>query len=89
LAVSFTPTVGIPGMVQANKKWGIGAGAYSTFTDYIPKELSSSKAYGFGVQYGGLKLEYTPKPNAVVHVSFLLMIGAGMASIDSVNESSY
>jgi hypothetical protein len=25
----------------------------------------------------------------VVHVSFLLMIGAGMASIDSVNESSY
>jgi hypothetical protein len=87
LAGGFAPTVGFSGMLQANKKWGIGAGMYSTFTDYMPKQLSSTKALSFDAQYGGLKFEYTPKPDAVVHVSFPLMIGAGMASIDSVNES--
>ncbi len=89
LAGNFAPTAGLSGMMQANKKWGIGAGYYSTITDYTPKQLSANKAFNFDAQYGGLKFEYTPKPDAVVHVSFPLLIGAGMANIDSVNESKH
>jgi hypothetical protein len=44
------------------------------------------KALNFNAQYGGLKFEYTQKPNAVVHMSFPLLIDGALANIDSVKN---
>ncbi len=86
LAGGFTPMGGVSAMLQINKKWGVGGVAYTSFEDYTPTKLSTEKTYIFDAQFGGLKLEYTAKPNALVHVSFPLIIGAGMAKIDSVGK---
>lgn len=83
LAGGYAPVTGVSAMVSINKKWGVGAAAYSTFENYTPKKLSAAKAYNFDAQFGGLKLEYTPKPDARVHVSFPLLIGGARARIDS------
>ncbi len=87
LAEGYAPMGGVSAMLQINKKWGIGGVAYSTLGEYTPTKLSSMKSYNFDAQFGGLKLEYTPKPNSLVHVSFPLVIGAGMAQIDSVGAN--
>lgn len=87
LAGSFAPMGGLSVMIQANQKWGIGATGFSTLGDFTPTKLSSTKAYNFDAKFGGLKLEYTPKPNALIHVSFPLVIGGGMAQIDSVGAN--
>jgi hypothetical protein len=86
MAGNFTPIGGITGMLQVNNKWGIGLSGFSTIKDFTPKQLSSTKAYNFDAQYGGLNLEFTPKPESVVHVSFPLLLGAGMSQIGSENE---
>lgn len=87
LAGGYAPIGGISAMLQVNKEWGIGGVAYTTLEDYTPTKLSSIKAYNFDAQFGGLKLEYTPKPNSLIHISFPLVIGAGMAKIDSVGAN--
>lgn len=86
LAGQFTPMAGISAMVHINKKFGIGAAAYSTIDErFAPTKLDAAKAIGLSNAYGGLKLEFTPNPDAKVHVSFPLLIGAGIAQVDSVN----
>jgi hypothetical protein len=67
---NFTALSGASMMLQVNKKWGIGMtgfGGGGSRTD-------TSKNGG---HFGGLKLEYTPKPDARFHVSFPLMLGIG------------
>lgn len=67
---SFTPMSGASFMLQINKKWGIGMtgfGGSGSRTDTTKN----------GGHFGGLKLEYTPKPDARIHVSFPLMAGMG------------
>ena len=87
LAGQFTPMTGVSGMVHFNKKFGIGAAAYSTLAEnFAPTRLDANKALALNTRYGGLKLEFTPKPDAKVHVSFPLLIGMGMAQVDSVNS---
>ncbi|MCR9062716.1 MAG: hypothetical protein NXI00_02060 [Cytophagales bacterium] len=87
MAGSFTPLAGLNGMVQVNKRWGVGASAFSTITDFAPKQLSSSNAYNFNAKFGGLNIEYTPKPENVVHMSFPLLVGAGMSEVSIAAES--
>ena len=67
---SFRPMAGASVMLQVNKKWGIGAMGFGG-------EGSRTDTTKNGGNFGGLKLEYTPKPDARVHVSFPLMLGAG------------
>jgi hypothetical protein len=85
-AGGYSPADGMSASLLLNKKWAIGMGGYSTNYEYTPTKLSSTKALNFNAQYGGLKLEYTPKPDAVVHVSFPLLIGGALANIDSVSN---
>jgi len=66
---SFVPIAGNSMMLTLNKKFAIGATAYGTISD---RRTSTSRGH-----FGGLKMEYTPKPDALVHVSFPLFIGAG------------
>lgn len=87
LAGQFTPMAGVSAMVHFNKKFGIGAAAYSTLAEnFAPTSLNAGKALALNNVYGGLKLEFTPKPDAKVHVSFPLLVGVGMAWVDSVNS---
>jgi hypothetical protein len=67
---SFAPIAGNSVMLIVNKKFAIGATASGT----IRNNNTSSG------QFGGLKMEFTPKPDALVHVSFPLVIGAGSIS---------
>lgn len=86
LAGEFTPMAGVSGTLHINKKWGIGLAGYSTVNNFTPTALNAKSLLNLNVMYGGLKLEYTPNPNAAVHVSFPLLIGGGMARVDSANN---
>jgi hypothetical protein len=56
---------------------------YGTFEKYTPSQLSAIKALSFDAMFGGLKFEYTPQPSKVMHFSFPIIVGIGMARIDS------
>jgi hypothetical protein len=86
LAGEFTPIAGVSGMLHINKKWGIGVAGYSTMRNFTPTALNANSLLAMDVKYGGLKLEYTLNPNAPIHVSFPLLIGGGMARVDSANN---
>jgi hypothetical protein len=87
LAGQFTPMAGTSVMLHINKKWGIGAAGYGTIDNsFAPTAINAAKLLSLRSGYGGLLFEYTPKPNAAIHVSFPLLIGAGMASVDSVSN---
>ncbi len=89
LAGQFTPMAGMSGLLHINKKWGIGAAGYGTIDNsFAPTAINSAKLLSLRSGYGGLLLEYTPKPNAAVHVSFPLLIGGGMANVDSVSNEN-
>jgi hypothetical protein len=86
LAGEFTPMAGVSGTLHINKKWGIGLAGYSTINNFTPTALNAKSLLNLNVMYGGLKLEYTPNPNAPIHVSFPLLIGGGMARVDSASN---
>lgn len=64
-------------MFLINKKLGIG------FTGQITSN-PNNKAELLKLGYGGVKLEYTIKPNAKVHTTIPLVIGTGFANNDSL-----
>ena len=87
LAGEFTPMAGVSAMLHVNKKFGIGLAGYSTMNNFTPTALNAKSLLNLNVMYGGLKMEYTPNPNAAVHVSFPLLIGGGMARVDSAGNN--
>lgn len=90
LAGQFTPMAGVAGMVHFNKRFALGAAAYTTLNDrFSPTSLSGNRALEMDTWYGGLRMEFTPKPDAKVHVSFPLLIGMGEVDVDSVNHREW
>jgi hypothetical protein len=69
---SFSPIIANSLMLSVNKKFAIGATASKTLE---PRGPSVSNAY-----FGGLKTEYTPKPDALIHVSFPVVFGGAVSS---------
>ncbi len=88
LASEGTGIAGGTAMLHLNRKWGIGLSGYSNDRRFAPKALSSTNALALNTAFGGLKLEYTPNPNALIHVSFPLLIGGGMAQVDSLKNQT-
>ena len=86
LAGEFTPMAGVSGTLHINKKWGLGLAGYRTLRNFTPTAFNANSLLNLNVMYGGLKLEYTPNPNSAVHVSFPLLIGGGMARVDSASD---
>jgi hypothetical protein len=86
LAGQFTSMAGVTGTLHIDKKWGIGLAGYRTVRNFTPTALNANSLLNLNLMYGGLKLEYTPNPNSAVHVSFPLLIGGGMARVDSANN---
>jgi hypothetical protein len=83
-AGAYAPATGGSAMLLFNQKLGLGVAAYSA-EDFTPKSLNNS-ALRMKYAYGGGKLEYTFAPHSLLHVSIPLLIGAGMARVDSTNS---
>ncbi len=82
---SMTGFGGASVMLVLNKKWAFGATAQMSLSEnFSPKAVSPLFVRSF---LAGGKIEFTPKPDALVHVSFPLMIGAGEASVDSIGST--
>jgi hypothetical protein len=71
------PLAGGSFMVLFNKKVGVGFSGQITGNPNNNKEIVN-------LGYGGVKLEYTIKPNSKVHATIPLIIGSGFANNDSV-----
>ena len=81
---AFTSMSGASAMLLLNKKWGIGVtGQTSVDRSFSPSGVAPLY---LSAQFGGLKMEYTPRPNAAVHVTFPLVVGMGVASADSLSN---
>lgn len=74
---STVPLGGGSFMFVINKKLGIGFAGQITGNPNNNNELLK-------LGYGGLKLEYTIKPNSKVHTTIPLIIGTGFANNDSL-----
>ncbi len=78
---SFTSMAGSSAMLLFNKKFAIGVTAQqSVDVNFSPTNLSPLKV---SAGFGGLKMEYTVNPNSALHVSFPLVVGAGVVRADS------
>lgn len=75
---SFTSLSGAALMLQFNKKFAIGATGFGSFRNRQSTDLNAN--------FGGLKMEYTLKPDAAVHVSFPLVVGVGGNGFDFEND---
>jgi hypothetical protein len=62
---------GLTAFVHLNQNWAIGM----TMMSSLRKRDDMGLSENLQQKFGGLHLEYTPKPNALVHVSFPLTIG--------------
>ena len=81
---AFTSISGASAMLLLNKKWGIGVtGQRSIDRAFSPSGVTPLY---LSTQFGGLKMEYTPRPNAAIHVTFPLVVGMGVASADSLSS---
>ena len=79
----FNSYVGSSAMLIMNKKMAIGVtGFTNTQERFAPAKVSPLLLRS---TFGGLKLEYTPRPNSAVHVTFPLVVGFGVAQLDSVS----
>ncbi|MEI6412496.1 MAG: hypothetical protein WCR52_24100, partial [Bacteroidota bacterium] len=72
---------GASGMLIFNRRWSIGVAAFGTRN--IDPKLSDNSGLHFNYQAAGGILEFTPRPDRIVHLSFPLFLGAGMARLDS------
>lgn len=63
---TFTSLAGGSVMLQFNKRFAVGMTGYSSFRN---------QSMGVDGKFGGLKFEYTLKPDAAIHVSFPLIVG--------------
>jgi hypothetical protein len=75
----LAPMAGGSFMLLLNKKIGIGFTGYVSGNPHNKSELMK-------LGYGGVKLEYTIKPNARFHTTIPLLIGAGFANNDSLDH---
>jgi hypothetical protein len=83
----FTSFGGGSAMLLFNKKFAIGLTMQQNlYRSFSPAGISPLVLHG---GFGGLKLEYTCNPDAVVHLSFPLVIGMGMATVDSANYTAW
>ena len=60
--------------VHVNNQWSFGAGVLGNMRGGDNRNMPTSSK--IRQSFSGFQVEYTPKPNSLIHVSFPLMIGA-------------
>lgn len=84
---SLTGFGGVSAMAVLNKRWNFGGSIQMNITDnYVPKAI---RPLSIAASLLSGRIEYTPDPNALVHVSFPLSVGIGEASTDSVGNDNH
>lgn len=77
LSNNFTSFKGLSASVVFNNTFSLGLFSTSVLNpNYVLNTVTTDAA---NARYGGLKLEYTLKPNSVIHFTFPLYIGTGTA----------
>jgi hypothetical protein len=82
---SFAAARGLSAQLIFNERLSIGV-AGGKAERFTPKSLNNSNLR-MRYSYAGGQLEYTFAPHRVVHFSIPLLIGAGFASIDTIDGS--
>lgn len=59
-----------------NRRWGFGLSGYAA-QRAVENDLALSGEYRLASGYGGLFVEYTPRPSDRIHLSFPLLVGGG------------
>ena len=83
-ANTYSSARGISGMFLINERLALGASGYHV-QNFTPKALNND-ALRMQYSYGGGKIEYTIAPHRLVHFSIPVLIGAGMARVDSLGS---
>lgn len=79
---AYAPAAGLSGMFVINQRLAVGLSA-SHSRSFTPTELNN-KGLHMNYGLGGAQLEYTIAPHSLVHLSIPLVLGAGMARVDSL-----
>jgi hypothetical protein len=87
LAGSYAWGSGASAKLIFNQKWSIGVSGMRT--ERVLSKLANNDSLNASAGFGGLVLEYTLKPNSLVHVTFPLTIGAGSMRFDSLGNSGF
>ncbi len=86
-AKEFSGVAGASAMFVFNQKFALGVAAYgSVDRNFSPASVAPLYLHA---AYGGLKMEYTPRPSSAVHVSFPLLVGMGQARVDSTANDGF
>ena len=83
IADQYATVAGITAAVQLSQKWSAGITGYTTFDHLKPSEISANHSLGLNVMLAGARVEYTPHSKSLIHLSFPLIVGLGVARIDS------
>jgi len=84
---AFTTFSGGSAMLLFNKRFAMGVTMQrSTDRRFSPSGVSPLALHSV---FGGLKMEYTLRPNSAVHIAFPLVIGGGFARADSIHEGRF
>jgi hypothetical protein len=70
--------------VILNRRWSFGVAGLMSQGRFDPK-LSDNDAVYLRYATGGGLFEFTPRPYKVLHLSFPLMVGGGLARLDSLS----
>lgn len=72
-------------LIIVNHNWALGATASSTIREeFVPKAIQPLSVQAYWI---GGKLEYTIRPNALVHLSIPISLGFGEARVDSLGAN--
>jgi hypothetical protein len=80
-AGSFAPAGGGSAMLIFNERFSIGLAQYQT-RSFSPS-LSNNTGLNMNYGYGGLAMGFSVKPHKLFHLNFPILVGAGMARLDS------
>lgn len=79
----FTPASGMSAMFVLNQRFAFGmTGSMTMNPEFSPASVSPQY---LRAAYGGLRMEWTQRPNKALHLSFPLVLGSGWANVDSVS----
>lgn len=69
-----------------NHQFVLGAGGYGLMTDIASKEDSNLE---MNMGYGGVEIEYIKRPNKLIHLSFMTLLGGGGAGFSEHHTSDW
>lgn len=83
LGGKFAMFQGASAMITLNRSFSVGVAGFTTGHGFSDRRFNNSNPGELSMHYGGLRLEYTLRPQKKFHLTFPLLIGLGRARNDS------